>query len=78
MSEGKKFCPAIWFSGFLALGFLAHLLRLVLQVPLSVWDKPVPMSTSVMVVIVFGALSTGLLIVGLKRPCGGKKTVCGS
>lgn len=74
MCDGKKFCPAIWFSGFFALGFLVHLLRLVLQVPLSIWDKPVPMATSVGVVIVFGVLSAGFLFAGLKRPCDEKKT----
>lgn len=78
MSEGKKFCPAIWFSGFFALGFLVHLLRLALQIPLSVWGKPVAMSTSAVIAVVFGVLSAGLLAAGLKRPCDGKKTICGS
>ena len=78
MGEGKKFCPAMWFSGFFALGFLVHALRLILGVPVSIGSQAIPMSVSVVVVIVAGALSLGLLVLSMKRPCDSEKTPCGA
>ena len=69
MEKNKLFCPAIWFSGFFGLGALVHLVRLVLRVPLMVGSHEIPLMTSAFVVLVFGGLSIGLLILGCKRPC---------
>ena len=62
-------CPAIWFSGFFGLGALVHLVRLLLRVSLIVGGTQIPLSTSTLVVVLFGALSIGLLILGCKKPC---------
>ena len=65
----RRFCPAVWFSGFFGLGALVHLIRLFLRFPLSVGDFEVPLATSLVLVLLLGGLSIGLLYVGLKRPC---------
>lgn len=69
MEEMRRFCPALWFSGFFGLAALAHLVRLALKVPVTVGTVSVPMSASVLVAAVAGALSVGLLVAALKRPC---------
>ena len=66
----KKFCPAIWFSGFFGLGAVVHLIRLILRVPMIIGGFNVPLGLSAAVAVVFGALSIGLLCLGLKQPCG--------
>lgn len=73
----QKFCPALWFSGFFGLGFIVHLVRLISGVTVTVGDRPIPMATSLAIVVVFGTLSILLLFAGMKRPCDEKKTVCG-
>lgn len=62
-------CPAIWFSGFFGLGAVAHLVRLILRFPLTIGTWEVPLTTSLIVAVVFGGLSIGLLILGVKKPC---------
>lgn len=69
MKQSISSPATLWFSGFFGLGFVVHLLRLVFQVPLTVGDQIVPMSTSVFVAIVFGGLSAGLLYMGCKKSC---------
>ena len=69
MKENKGFCPALWFSGFFGLGFLVHAIRLVFQVPVTLGTYAVPLPFSVFALIIFGALSGGLLYVGCKKPC---------
>lgn len=69
MEEMKRFCPALWFSGFFGLAALVHLARLALKVPVTVGTVSVPMGTSVFVAAVAGALSVALLVAALKRPC---------
>lgn len=65
----KKFCPALWFSGFFGLGALVHLIRLLTRVSLIVGDYQVPLGVSLAVFVIASGLSAGLLFVGLKRPC---------
>jgi len=70
MNKNKPLaCPAIWFSGFFALGALVHLVRLLLRVSLIVGGTQIPLATSALVVVIFGGLSIGLLILGCKKPC---------
>ena len=70
MKESEhRFCPAVWFSGFFGLGALVHLVRLLLRFPLIVGDFEVPLAMSLVLAIVLGGLSVGLLYVGLRRPC---------
>lgn len=64
-----RFCPAVWFSGFFGLGALVHLVRLFLRFPLIVGNFEVPLAMSLLLVIVLGGLSVGLLYIGLRRPC---------
>lgn len=65
----RKFCPAVWFSGFFGLGAVVHLVRLLLRFPLIVGTFEVPLRMSLVLVIVLGGLSLGLLYMGLRRPC---------
>ena len=64
-----KICPAVWFSGFFALGALVHLMRVILRLSLIVGSFEVPYSLSLFIAIVLGALSIGLLYVGGYKPC---------
>lgn len=73
MNQEKRFCPAVWFSGFFGLGAVAHAVRLVFRVPVTVGSFEVPPALSAALVVVFTALSAGLLCAGLKRPCCEKK-----
>lgn len=77
MNENKRFCPAMWLSGFFGLGFAVHLLRLILRVPVTIGEAPISMALSGVIVVVFGLLSVGLLVLSLKRPCDKKSTICG-
>ena len=52
-----KCCCAMWWSGFFGLAALAHLIRLVARIPLVVNNWAVPMTVSIGVAIVAGALS---------------------
>ena len=63
------FCPALWFSGFFGLGTLVHLVRLLFRVPVILGTWHVPLRFSALAVVVFGALSLGLLYAACKRPC---------
>ena len=65
----KKVCPATWFSGFFGLAALVHLIRLLLRLSVTLGNFAVPMSLSVLVFLVAGAISLFLLWVSLKRPC---------
>ena len=65
----RRFCPAIWFSGFFGLGTLVHFVRLVFRIPLTVGGWEVPFRASAAAVVVLGLLSAGLLVVGIRRPC---------
>ncbi|OGX06900.1 MAG: hypothetical protein A3G87_00640 [Omnitrophica bacterium RIFCSPLOWO2_12_FULL_50_11] len=65
----SKFCPAIWFSGFFALGALVHLARSILHFSLVVGGYAVPLWLSGSLVFVLGGLSIALLIIGCKKPC---------
>ena len=75
MGNGKKFCFATWFSGFFGLGALVHLVRSILKFPLVVNNYEVPISLSVTLAVVLGALSLVLLYVSCKKPCCEKKEV---
>ncbi len=69
MQEVKRFCPAVWLSGFFALGFVVHLFRLIVKASLVINGKEISLSTSGWLVVVFGLLSITALYIGLKRPC---------
>jgi len=65
-------CLAVWFSGFFGLGAVMHLVRLILQFPVTIGTFEVPLAASGVLVAVFGGLSVGLLILGCKKSCSGK------
>ncbi len=67
--EKSKFCPAVWLSGFFALGALAHLVRSIFGFTLVVAGHEIPVIASVVLFAVLGALSAGALFLGLKKPC---------
>ncbi len=68
--EGKKFCPALWFSGFFGFGAFVHLVRLMVQFPLIVGTFEVPLMLSGVLAIILGGLSAGLLYLACcKKPC---------
>ncbi len=67
-SARTKFCPAVWLSGFFALGALAHLVRSIFGFTLVIAGHEIPISASVMLFVVLGALSAGAFILGLKKP----------
>ena len=62
-------CPATWFSGFFGLGAVVHLVRLIFQIPVRVGSFEVPLSLSLLAVVILGSLSVGLLYLAMKRPC---------
>ena len=68
-----KFCPAMWFSGFFALGAVVHSVRLITGFSVVIAGREIPLILSGAAVLVFGILSVGLLILSLKRPCETKK-----
>ena len=72
MKEKRGCCPALWFSGFFGLGLVVHTVRLIFQVPVTIGTFAVPLSLSVLAMIIFGALSGGLFYLGCKKfSCGG-------
>ncbi len=68
-----KFCPAVWLSGFFAMGAVVHFLRAVSGVTLVVGGYEIPVMASAGLVAVFGMLSAGALFLSLKKPCGQSK-----
>ena len=70
-------CPAVWFSGFFGLGAVVHLIRLLLHVPVRIGTFDVPLTASVILVLVFGGLSAGLLYLAMRRPFCEEKGSCG-
>ena len=68
-----KFCPAMWFSGFFALGAVVHLIRLIAGLSVVIAGREIPLAFSGIALLIFGILSAGLLILSLKRPCETKK-----
>lgn len=76
MEEKKKFCPALWFSGFFCLGFVVHLVRFILKASVVVNGRDIPVSLSGWLFVVFGVLSAVTLWVGLKKPCCKKDGQC--
>ena len=72
-----KFCPAMWFSGFFALGSLVHLIRYIFGFGLIVNGHAISLQMSGLIALVAGILSVGLFIASLKRPCeSGKDSGC--
>ena len=69
MENQKKFCPAVWLSGFFGMGFVVHLGRLIFQVPVMINGRDIPLSLSGWLVLVFGLLSAGALWAGSRKPC---------
>lgn len=67
--DKPKFCPAIWFSGFFALGAIMHLIRLLLGFSVVIAGREIPLTVSAAMVVIFGILSIGLAMMGLKKPC---------
>ena len=61
-----KCCAAMWWSGFFALAFVGHAVRLVTRAQVQLGDWPVPMGLSIAIVIVAGLLSFILC----KKGCG--------
>ena len=57
MTTKCKCCSYAWFSGFFGLAALAHLIRLVLRVPLVVAGHNFHLRFSLAVVIIASALS---------------------
>lgn len=68
-NEKTKFCPAMWLSGFFALGAVVHLVRFLFQISLTVGGHEIPLTVSFVLGLVLGAFSLALGIAGLKRPC---------
>ena len=66
-------CAAIWFSGFFGFGAIGHLIRLMLKLPVTLGTFEVPLNLSVVLVVVLGGLSIGLLILSCKKPCCSKE-----
>ena len=64
-----QFCPAMWLSGFFALGALVHLVRLIGGFSLVVAGHAIPLAVSGWFALIAGIFSIGFLIVSLKRPC---------
>ncbi len=73
--EKVKFCPALWLSGFFALGAVVHLVRLLFRASLVVGGYEVSFGLSTILVLVLGGLSIGAAILSLKRPCEHNKTL---
>jgi hypothetical protein len=69
MEESRRFCPAVWFSGFFALGAAVHLIRGISGVQLVVGGFEVPIGMSFAIAGIFGMLSVGLAVLGVKRKC---------
>jgi hypothetical protein len=69
MKTENRFCVATWISGFFAAGMLVHFARLVMGWSVSVNGKEISLMTSLMVVIVAGVVSVGLLWLSVKKPC---------
>ncbi len=67
--ENKKSGMSVWFSGFFGLGATVHLIRLLLRFPVTIGTWQVPMSVSVAIAVVFGALSLFLLKAGCCGRC---------
>ncbi len=59
----------MWFSGFFALGALVHLVRSILGFSLVIAGIEISVGTSMILAVVLAAVSAGLLVVSLKRPC---------
>ena len=61
--EKDKCCKltAVWVSGFFGLGAVVHGMRLLLRVPVTVGAWAVPLRISAVLVLLFSALSVGLL-----------------
>ncbi len=72
--EKAKFCPALWFSGFFALGALVHLARSIFGFSLIVAGHEIPLIASVLLGLVLGVLSVALFFIALKAPCKGKQS----
>ena len=68
-TEKSKFCPAMWLSGFFALGALVHLIRYLLHFSLTVNGYEVPLTASFGVAVLFGAFALVFGAAGMKRPC---------
>ena len=69
MGSSKKFCPAMWLSGFFALGALVHIARFLLKVSLIVNGKEIPLAASAGIGVLLAVLSSALLAASLFRPC---------
>lgn len=72
-SQKPMACPAIWLSGFFALGAIVHVVRLLFRFSLIVGGYEIPLGVSALVAVVLGGLSIGLLILGCKKPCCSKE-----
>ncbi len=77
MGSSGKGCAPIWFSGFFGLGAIMHLVRSVLKFPLVVNNFEVPLSLSLTLAVVLGALSLVLLYVGCRPACCRKEETSG-
>lgn len=69
-----RFCPAMWLSGFFALGALVHLVRFVLKFGLVVAGHEISVGTSGMLGLGLAVLSIAFLVVSLKKPCERKES----
>ena len=67
MDQNRRSCVAVWFSGFFGLGAVVHSLRLLLRIPVTIGTFHIPLGASIIAVIVFGALSVWLLVIGCKQ-----------
>ena len=64
-----KFCPAMWLSGFFALGALVHLARFLLRFGLVVAGHEIPVSMSGILGLSLAAVSIVFLVISLRKPC---------
>jgi len=69
MESGKKFCPAMWLSGFFAAPVVVHANRLIQKMDVVVDGRTIPMSWSTIIVVVGAISSIGLLLLSCKKPC---------
>ena len=64
-----KCCVPMWWTGFFALAFIGHVVRLVARARVQLGNWPVPMGFSVVIAIIAGLLA----FIFYKKACGACK-----
>lgn len=68
-TTNKSSSIAVWFSGFFGIAAILHALRVLFQLPVVIGTWQVPVRISLVIAIVFGLISLGLLKGGCCRSC---------